>query len=134
MVQRERDPTHPLAGPNGPIAIMAAVVVGIGVIVWGALRLGTAWAGKTADITTNPIALLFSLAGGTVRWPRQATYALVLSSSPSRHWPASRPSPYGGTAAADVAGSTPPRSTSAAAATSRPPRNQPSPPPPNGSA
>ncbi|MFG1913077.1 type IV secretory system conjugative DNA transfer family protein [Kribbella sp. NPDC048928] len=77
MVQRERDPAHPLAGPNGAVLVLAGVAVGIGLVVWGALRLGTAWAGDSAGIPTNPIALLFGLAGGEIAWPRQSTYALV---------------------------------------------------------
>ncbi|WP_410790518.1 hypothetical protein [Kribbella sp. C-35] len=64
MVQRERDPNHPLAGPNGAVAVLVGIVIVIAAIVWGALRLGTAWAGTTTYVTTNPVGLL--VGGDTV--------------------------------------------------------------------
>ncbi|TCO41072.1 type IV secretory system conjugative DNA transfer VirD4/TraG family protein [Kribbella antiqua] len=78
MVQRERDPNHPLAAHNAAVPVLVGAGIGIAVIVWAALKLGTAWAGTSTPVSTNPATLLFDLANGTVTWPRQATYALGL--------------------------------------------------------
>ena len=50
----------------------AAVVTGV---VAGAAHLGHWFDGIAADLPRNPFSLLFGVLGGTVPWPRSATYA-----------------------------------------------------------
>jgi type IV secretory pathway TraG/TraD family ATPase VirD4 len=78
VVEREREPNSLLAPHNvGVIGVVGLVVVA-GAIAWASLKVGLAWAGTTATISTNPLAVLLQLAAGDVPWPRQATYALVI--------------------------------------------------------
>ncbi|WP_238163597.1 type IV secretory system conjugative DNA transfer family protein [Kribbella capetownensis] len=75
MVQREREPNSLLAPQNLAVVLLVGIVFVAGAIAWGALKLGMAWAGTTADVPTNPLNLLLELAAGDIAWPRQATYS-----------------------------------------------------------
>jgi type IV secretory pathway TraG/TraD family ATPase VirD4 len=78
MVQRQRDPAHPLAPHNLVVFVLVGVVVVAGAAMWAALKIGIGWAGLDVAIPGNPLAVVLSVATGDVPWPRQSTYALVL--------------------------------------------------------
>lgn len=80
MVQREREPHSPFAPHNiGVLATVTGIVV-IGAIAWASLKLGLAWAGTSAQVPSNPLAVLIELGTGKVKWPREATYSLLIIS------------------------------------------------------
>jgi type IV secretory pathway TraG/TraD family ATPase VirD4 len=78
MVQRQRDPAHPLAPHNILVIIVVGVAVVAGAVMWAALKLGVAWAGLDVTIANNPVVVFLNVVTGAVPWPRQATYALIL--------------------------------------------------------